>query len=199
MLSSGEAKGWCENRALVYYLYANAAGIKTRLVDIAGKFGPLKLTGHYFCESFDPIQAKWYFVDPMSRATHVKDSTGKLLHTLELKKMFDLDCFNDVSVPTYDRETKTLVTKTHKALYNGNKGYFTGDIVLAYKFGYPKNRNYSQIDHFLHYPTLLYAPFALPRLYLIKQWCLIGFMVSFVLTIAAGTGALYNLIKEKTV
>ncbi|MFC1508857.1 hypothetical protein ACFL60_04105 [Candidatus Omnitrophota bacterium] len=199
MLSSGEGKGWCENRALVYYLYANAAGIKTRLVDIAGKFGPLKLTGHYFCESFDPIQAKWYFVDPMSRAAHVMDTTGKLLHTLELKKMFDLDCFNDISVLTYDRETKTLVTKTHEALYNGNKGYFTGDIVLAYKFGYPKNRNYSKLDHFLHYPTLLYAPFALPRLYLIKKWCLICCMVSFVLTIAVGTGALYNLFKEKTV
>ncbi|MBN1291238.1 MAG: hypothetical protein JXB48_05300, partial [Candidatus Latescibacteria bacterium] len=102
MLSSGSGKGWCENRALVYYLFANAAGIKTRLVDIAGKFGPLKLTGHYFCESWDTVQAKWFFVDPMSRVACIRDRDGKLLDTLEIKNLFDLDKFSDETVLTYD-------------------------------------------------------------------------------------------------
>ena len=186
MLSTGTGKGWCENRALVYYLFANAAGIKTRLVDIAGKFGPLKLTGHYFCESWDPIQAKWYLVDPMSRAAHVADETGRLLHTLELKKLFDLDRFTTEKVLTYNHESKTLIENAHDGFYRGNKGYYTGDIVMAYKFGYPRNSNYSRMAHFLKYPTLLYAPFPLPRLYLVKLGCISGLLLSFVSTVVFG-------------
>ncbi len=58
MLRDGTGKGFCENRALVYYLFANAAGVKTRLVDIAGKFGPLKLTGHYSAKAGFRISAR---------------------------------------------------------------------------------------------------------------------------------------------
>ena len=199
MLSGGTGKGWCENRALVYYLFANAAGIKTRLVDIAGKFGPLKLTGHYFCESWDPIQAKWYFVDPMSRAACIRDGKGHLLDTLEIKKLFDLDKFTDETVLTYDHSTASLIPKSIDRFYSGNKGYFTGDIVLAYKFGYPKNTGYSKLDHFLHYPTLLYAPFALPKLYLIKTICLVGFPVCFLLSVLTGVIMfVYQKHAEKT-
>ncbi len=183
MLCDKTGRGWCENRALVYYLFANAAGIKTRLVDIAGKFGPLKLTGHYFCESWDPIQAKWYFVDPMSRAACIRDAKGRLLDTLEIKKLFDLDRFTEETVLTYDHATAELIPKSIDRFYSGNKGYFIGDIVLAYKFGYPKNNGYSKFDHFLHYPTLLYAPFALPKLYLIKTVCLAGFAICLLLSV----------------
>lgn len=189
MLSNGTRKGWCENRALVYYLFANATGIKTRLVDIAGKFGPLKLTGHYFCESWDPIQAKWFFVDPMSRVAHVTERSGKLLHSLELKKLFDLDKFTDETALTYDQSSQSLVSKPIDGFYASNKGYFTGDIVMAYKFGYPKNRTYSKLTHFLNYQTLLYAPFALPKLYLVKYTCLYGFIVSLILTVVFGVSS----------
>ena len=206
MLSTGTGKGWCENRALVYYLFANAAGIKTRLVDIAGKFGPLKLTGHYFCESWDPIQAKWFFVDPMSRAAHVTDSSGKLLHTLEIKKLFDLDKFTDSSrsyaacdsVLTYEPSSQSLISKPIDGFYAGNKGYFTGDIVMAYKFGYPRNSTYSKLEHFLKYPTLLYAPFALPRLYLVKYACLYGFFVCLVLTAVFGVSSFMGKRRESS-
>ena len=59
LFTAGKGKGFCENKALVYYLFANAAGVKTRLVDVAGRFGPLKLTGHYFCESWLPETNAW--------------------------------------------------------------------------------------------------------------------------------------------
>ena len=64
MMSTGQARGWCGNYAVMFYLFANAADITTRLVDIAGKFGRLKLTGHYVCECWIPEHATWCFVDP---------------------------------------------------------------------------------------------------------------------------------------
>jgi len=183
MLSSGSGKGWCENRALVYYLFANAAGVKTRLVDIAGKFGPLKLTGHYFCESWDPDKSCWYLVDPQSSVAHVKTSKGKLLNTLEIKRLFDVDELDNCTVLAYDRASGSLVNRNIENYYKGNKGYFNGEIVLAYKFSYPRNKTYSKLKNFFCYPTLLYAPFALPKLYVIKIICLVGCMVSLVITL----------------
>ncbi len=185
-LSTGKDKGWCENRALVYYLFANAAGVKTRLVDIAGKFGPLKLTGHYFCESWSPEQHRWFFVDPQSSAAHVRTEKGLLLNTLEIKRLFDIDAIDNCTVRTYDRETGELVTRDIDNFCKGNSGYFKGEIVLAYKFGYSKNKSYSKLLHFIRYPTLLYAPFELPRLYLIKNFCIAGFAVSLLISILSG-------------
>jgi len=186
LLSSGEGKGWCENRALVYYLFANAAGVKTRLVDIADKFGPLKLTGHYFCESWDPERCRWYLVDPQSSTAHVKTAKGRLLNTVEIKHLFDVDGFDGCSALYYDGAAGELVEGDIERYYRGNKGYFTGDIVLAFKFGYPKNKSYSRLAHFIRYPTLLYAPFALPRLYLVKQTVCAGFILSLIITAVLG-------------
>ena len=195
MLCSGKGSGWCENRALVYYLFANAAGVKTRLVDIAGKFGPLKLTGHYFCESWSPEQNRWYFADPQSGVANVKTEKGMLLNTLEIKRLFDVDEIDNCTVRTYDRETGVLTTKDTTNFSKGFRDYFKGDIVLAYKFGYPKNKTYSKLTHFFRYPTLLYATFSLPGLYLIKNFCIAGFVVSLFITILSCV--LLTMLKRK--
>lgn len=186
MLTSRESPGWCENRALVYYLFANAAGVPTRLVDLAGKFGPLKLTGHYFCESFDPVQAKWYFVDPMSSVAHITDPSGRLLDTLELKKLFDLAYIRYERALTYSLDTQSLADTGIETFMRSNRGYFTGDIVMAYKFGYPRNAGFKAVHHFLFCPTLLYAPFKIPSLYTIKIACLAGFVIGSVCALVAG-------------
>jgi hypothetical protein len=62
----------------------------------------------------------------------------------------------------------------------------TGEIVLAYKFGYANNKNFSKINNFLKHTTLLYAPFTLPKLYLIKYISLYGFIVSLIITLLLG-------------
>ncbi len=191
LLSTGKGKGFCENRALVYYLFANAAGVKTRLVDIAGKFGPLKLTGHYFCESWFPEQASWVYVDPMSSAAHVQNTAGRLLNTLDIKKLFDADNFTGCTVLTYDPAGDSLAVRPIDAFYSGNKGYYN-DIVLAYKFGYPKNKSYSRIEHFLRYPTLLYAPFELPKLHRVKTAALYGFAGGCILSLLLAVAAIAN-------
>ncbi len=183
LMSTGQESGACENNSLVYYLFANAAGVKTRLVDIAGKFGPLKLTGHSFCESWIPEEACWCYVDPQSRIVNFRTPEGKLLNFLEVKKVYDLDMYHGCIVRKYDRGTNTLVTKTAE----GSGGYyFRGDIVIAYKFGYGRNKSFSKVKDFLSHTTLLYAPLALPRGYLLKYIFLNGFCLGLALTLVSG-------------
>ena len=187
MLRDGTGKGFCENRALVYYLFANAAGVKTRLVDIAGKFGPLKLTGHYFCESWLPEQCSWFIVDPMSSVAHVSNPGGRLLSTLDIKKLYDTGSHGGCGALYYDTAGDSLSAGPADRFFNSNKGYYN-DIVMAYKFGYPRNAGFSRMRSFLFRPTLLYAPFELPRLYLVKDIAVYGFacgtVLSFILCVA---------------
>jgi hypothetical protein len=186
MLSSGKGKGWCENNALVYYLFANAAGVKTRLVDRAGKFGPLKLTGHYFCESFIPEYAKWVYVDAMINIAFIRNIDGIPLHTVDLKKLTDLHALNGCTALAYDKEGDTLAVKAADEYYPRIRRGLTGEIVLAYKFGYGRNKSYCKTGNFLNYTTLLYAPFALPKRYLVKFAFLYGLYISAVLAILTG-------------
>ncbi len=177
-MSSGREGGFCENVALIYYLFANAAGIPTRLVDIAGKFGPVKLTGHYFCESWIPEEACWCYVDPQMRIANARTTQGKLLNFLELKKVFDLGLHQGLALRKYDRATKTLVPGPAQA---SDGGSFLGNIVVAYKFGYGRNTSFSKVKDFFRHTTLLYAPFELPKGYLLKFVFLYGFLLSLAL------------------
>lgn len=197
MLTSGEGKGWCENRALVYYLFANAAGVKTRLVDVAGKFGPLKLTGHYFCESWDPVQCRWFLVDPMSSAARVTTPSGRLLNTLEIKRLFDVDMIGLCEVVTFDPATGMVGPGAIGGYESGNRGYFTGDIVIAWKCGYPKNRSFPGIGMFLTRPTLLYATFDAPDLYRFKQFLIAGCLTGMLMTLVTGAFALTGYRRNK--
>jgi len=179
-MSSGREGGFCENVALIYYLFGNAAGIPTRLVDIAGKFGPVKLTGHYFCESWIPEAGTWCYVDPQSRIANVRTTGGRLLSFLDLKRACDLGFQEGLTLRKYDRETKTLVDGPAEA---STGGYSLGNIVIAYKFGYGRNKSFNKVEDFVSHTTLLYAPFELPQWYLLKFVFLYGFLLSAALAI----------------
>ena len=186
MLISGEGRGWCENWALVYYLFANAAGVRTRLVDIAGKIGPMKLTGHYFCESYIPEQGRWCFVDPMTRTAYLADAEGKVASTIDIKHMNDVGVTDGFIRAYYDGTEKTVKTQTLKSIPQFQGGYFQGDLVFAYKFGYPRNRSFRKLTNYLFYPTRLYCTFEIPKLYRWKMffiWCV---PVSLVFIIISG-------------
>jgi hypothetical protein len=188
-LSSGKGKGWCENNALAYYLFANAVGVKTRLVDRAGKFGLLKLTGHYFCESWIPEYAKWVYVDCMINIGNIRNMDNIPLHTVELKKLVDLNAINGCTYVRYNKETGSLVTlEAGEELYNRIKRGMTKEIVFAFKFGYPNNKSFSKVKNFLKYTTLLHAPFALPKKYLVKIFFLSGLKICFLVMLISGIG-----------
>jgi len=126
MFTSGEGRGFCENKALVYYLFANAAGVKTRLIDVAGKFGPLKLTGHYFCESWIPEKGAWAYVDPQAGTANITDAQGRPVHTLGLKRLFDLNALSNCTVRRFDEASGEIVTISGSEHPAGLSDYFTG-------------------------------------------------------------------------
>lgn len=186
LLASGEGSGFCENRALVYYLFANAAGVKTRLVDMAGKIGPLKLTGHYFCESWIPEEGRWIFVDPQSGIASLRDPEGRLLHAVGVKKAFDAGAFSRCEARVFDPVWNAMMTKGGEAFASSLGDYFTGRPILAFKFGYGRNRGYSRLRNFVFQPTLLYADFPLPRLHLFKLLAAAGLVASLLALIFLG-------------
>ena len=193
LLCSGKGKGFCENRALAYYIFANAAGVKTRLIDIAGKLGPLKLTGHYFCESWIPERAGWAYVDPQASIANIRTDEGNLLHALQLKRVVDLDLgWERIISKVYDRDSGELVEKIDHPGLRSIGGSLKGDMVIAYKFGYGNNRSFSKPRNFLSYTTLLIAPFALPKTYLVKFGLLYGLAISTLLCLAGAAGWLLS-------
>lgn len=186
-LTSGRSHGFCENSALVFYLFANAAGIPTRLVDMAGMFGPLKLTGHYVCESWLQDQGCWAYIDPQSGVSCVSSADGRILHTLDIKKLVDMGLLSTCRVRQYDPEAGEMKEQDASEFSLRINGYLRGDLVLAYKFGYPRNLSYRRLRNFLRHPVLLYSTFQVPPLYLGK-WAL------FVLASLSGlTVMLYGL------
>jgi hypothetical protein len=185
IMSSGKGKGWCENIALVYYLFANAAGIKTRLVDRAGKFGPLKITGHYFTESWVAEQAKWVYVDPRYNIGFITSPGGVLLSALDIHRLTDLSADSGCMGIAYEAKGDSLCVKNFTQSDPYYKEGMAGDIVLAYKFGYANNKSFSKLKNFFHAPTLLYATFDLPKGYLVKTFLLFGFGISLMVFLAS--------------
>ncbi len=194
LMSSGLSGGACENISLVYYLFANAAGIKTRLVDVGGKFGPLKLTGHHFCESWIPEEAGWCYVDPQSRIASLRSPEGKPYNFLEVKRIYDLGLFRHCTVRKYDPTTINLVTRGAE---ESGGYYFRGDIVAAFRFGHGRNKSFSPLKDFLTRTTLLYAPFTLPKGYLIKAVFLNGFFLSLALALICGLTQIVFMINRQ--
>jgi hypothetical protein len=186
----GQGKGFCENRALVYYLFANAAGVPTRLIDLAGKFGPLKLTGHYFCESFLPEVGIWMYVDPQFGAARAVQGQDRLLNTLDLKRLSDLDALSGVTYFQYDAASGGLTAQPA----GDPSPYLTGDLVIAYKFGYGRSKSFSKLKNFRRFPTLLYATFPIPGLFRVRQILIGLFAASAVLTLVFGLGG--GLVKK---
>jgi hypothetical protein len=156
--------GFCECKALIYYLFANAAGLPTRLIDLQGSIGAMVLTGHYLCETWLPNEQTWAMVDPHTRnLALVRDPEGRPLHTLALKKRYDLNHLGGCTIRQYDPVTATLVTRPLTDLSPDTMNWLCGPLIIGYKFGYPLNHNFSRLYTFLHRPTLLYSSLALPN------------------------------------
>ncbi len=175
-------KGFCECKAVIYYLFANAAGIPTRLVDLQGTVGAMVLTGHYFCESWIADEQAWVMVDPHNRnIAGVRDPENRLMHTLATKQRFDVGCLDGCSMRQYDRETKELVTLPLTALKPESMAWIRGQLVMGYKFGYPRNRGYSRLRAFFLRPTLLCSSLDLPRPRRGLVWALAAFTTGLLL------------------
>ena len=111
----------CANHAEIYAFMASAAGVPTRIIDIAGRKGGVDLGAHTFTESYLLEQNQWAFVDLQLHLAGVREPGGRYLsgadileHNLRLSGPRDLVAHHLVGSNVEDRafgEANSLVAK----------------------------------------------------------------------------------------
>jgi hypothetical protein len=121
---SGASGIWCGNFANIYYLFANAAGIRTRLVSVGGMLDGVKYSGHGFCESYLPEKGRWACVDVHSKIFLMRNRDGQELNTLDLAEILRANSIAVDAVIYEDGEVKTVdymeVCRSHQMYFNEN-------------------------------------------------------------------------------
>lgn len=113
-------------------------------------------------------------VDPQGRNGGVCRN-GKMLDTLEVKRLIDLGVYDSAVVRRFNFENGKIEDEDAEKFFKSSINYYGGATVIGYKFSYPKNKGYSRLKHFLFHPTLLYAEFKIPVFrYRLKQISLYG-------------------------
>ena len=81
---AGTSAIWCDQFARIFALFANVAGVPTRLVSVTGRLDGVMLGAHGFDESFLAESGRWAYVDLFSRVVLVEDAQGRLLNAVDL-------------------------------------------------------------------------------------------------------------------
>ncbi len=81
---AGTSPIWCAQFADIYALFANTAGVPTRLVSAGGRLDGVSLSAHGFAESYLAETGRWAYVDLFSRVVLVEDRSGRPLNAVDL-------------------------------------------------------------------------------------------------------------------
>lgn len=175
-----KGKGWCENLSVVYYLMANTAGIKTRIVQLGGKIGPMKLSGHAFDESWVPEQGRWIYVDPEEMIAYVQNSkTGVYLNGFELKQLANLNNYEGYTETIWDPGKKEIATQPLTTIPD----VFKNDLALAYNLGFMRNKTFPRLRNYLFHPRMVLCEFTIPDYYVINRLLLYTALISFIILV----------------
>jgi hypothetical protein len=124
LADSGVSGIWCGNFAQIYYLFANSAGIRTRLVSVGGMLDGVKYSGHGFCESYLPEKGRWACVDVHSKILLMRDRDGRELNTLDLAEILRANSVAANAVVYKEGEVETVdyqeVCRSHQTYFNEN-------------------------------------------------------------------------------
>ncbi len=80
----GTSAIWCAQFAEIYALFANLAGVPTRLVSVSGRMDGVVLGAHGFTESYLRETGEWVYVDLFTRVVLVENDRGRLLNGVDL-------------------------------------------------------------------------------------------------------------------
>ena len=69
-----------------------------------------------------------------SGVAYVTPPEGKILHSLEIKRLVDLGMLAACTVQYYEPSTKEIISRDATQFSQSIDGYMRGDLVLAYKF-----------------------------------------------------------------
>lgn len=102
-MSDGTGKGWCTQFGQIWTLYANRAGVPTRLLTGAVSVNNMQIlyTGHTWSECYIEEQQRWAFVDLSHSHIYVTDKRGQVLNTVELQNLALHDAFDGVQARIY--------------------------------------------------------------------------------------------------
>lgn len=81
---AGRDEVYCSNHAEIYAFFANAVGLPTRLVDVAGRVGDVAVGAHSFVETYLEDENRWVFVDLQMGLAGVEDGDGVFLNAAQL-------------------------------------------------------------------------------------------------------------------
>lgn len=119
LMLRGEAKGWCTQYGQIFVMFANRAGVPSRLVVTARTEGNATIfTGHTWSESWIAEQGRWAWGDPVKGLVYATDARGQLLNTMELARLrphgawhgVDARVFKDFLWPELEGTEHTFVS-----------------------------------------------------------------------------------------
>ncbi|NQT06492.1 MAG: transglutaminase domain-containing protein [Candidatus Omnitrophica bacterium] len=180
-IASTETTGlYCSEFAKIYVLFANAAGIPTRLVQSGGHIGKVKLSTPVFSESFIKEQNRWALVDLHSRKCYVSDVNGMVLNAIDLFNITLLGAQSAYYAKIFRQGE--VITAPYSMACESEKYYFSKD--AEFKFMFKANKRYSLLKRIYRYliqPDLTYSNIAVvssARQY-IKLFLLYGWILFF--------------------
>ncbi|MBT5902733.1 MAG: hypothetical protein HOH58_11580 [Opitutaceae bacterium] len=87
-MRSGEGQGYCTQHAQIFLLFANRAGLLSRLVVTARtKDNNFIYTGHSWVETWVPEQGRWAWNDPSFALIYALDPKGVVLNSVDLSHL----------------------------------------------------------------------------------------------------------------
>ena len=81
---AGRSGVYCANHSEIFGFFANAVGLPTRLVDVAGSVGDVSVGAHSFVETYLEDEDRWVYVDLQLGLAGVRDVGGEFLNASQL-------------------------------------------------------------------------------------------------------------------
>jgi len=91
LVTSGQEQAYCAQFAQTFALFATAAGLKVRIVDVFRKRDGVTLAAHAFNEVYLPSQGGWVYTDATLGILGVRvRSGGRFLNAIELTRLHEI-------------------------------------------------------------------------------------------------------------
>ena len=101
-MRSGDGKGYCTQHAQIFLLFANRAGLSTRLVVCARTKGNNFIhSGHSWIETWVPEQHRWAWGDPSFAFAYATNTKGELLNSIDISHLRKQSAWDDVTTRLY--------------------------------------------------------------------------------------------------
>lgn len=101
-MRSGTGQGYCTQHAQVFLLFANRAGLSSRLVVTARTKGNNFIySGHSWVETWVPEQGRWAWGDPSYAFVYATNTKGELLNSVDLSNLRKHAAWDGVNTRLY--------------------------------------------------------------------------------------------------